>query len=134
MFQTTAIVKYQSGPKAVAVIDQNISDYYRSLIPKYYYPNPQLYQAHITIVRTKKEVPANLDLWGKHEGRKILIDYDPYIYYVQPYFYLNAQSNEIGDIREELGLPRFRDDRAFGGVLRYEYHITIANTKQNGIK
>ena len=38
-------------------------------------------------------------------------------------------SSEIEEIRLELGLPRFRDDREFGGVLRQAYHITIANTK-----
>lgn len=130
MFQSTATVKYGPGLKAIAIIDQNIASYYRSLIPLYYYAQPQLYQAHITIVRLNKETPANLDLWGKYDGKIINFQYDPTIQYDGKYFFLNAQSKDIGDIREELGMTRFRDDRPFGGLLRSEYHITIANTKK----
>lgn len=129
MFESTATVCYSSEMKVFALIDPEIAAYYKSLIPKYYYPKPQLYKPHITIVRNKKETPVNMENWGKYEGRLINFQYNPYIYYDGIYFWLDAYSSEIEEIRLELGLPRFRDDRNFGGILRQEYHITIANTK-----
>ena len=88
-----------------------------------------MYPAHITIVRLNKEQPSNMDVWGKHEGRKINFEYEPGVHRDDKYFWINAYSEEIGDIREELGLPRYRDDTNFGGVKRNEYHITIGNIK-----
>lgn len=130
MYESQAIIKYGPNIRVIAEIDQNIGDYYRSLIPKYYYARGLRYQSHITIVRTNKETPTKMEFWGKHEGRVISFQYDPYIHFDRTYFWLNAYSEEIGEIREELGLSKFRDDRAFGGVLRNEYHITIANIKK----
>jgi hypothetical protein len=129
MFESTAIVRYGSETKVFALIDPAICEYYRSLIPKYYYPKPQYHKPHITIIRSKKESPTNLDNWGRHDGRLINFRYSPYVHYDGVYFWLNAYSPQIEEIRLELGLPRFRDDREFGGILRQEYHITIANTK-----
>jgi hypothetical protein len=124
-----AIVAYDENIQAVANIDQNISDYYRSLIPKYYYAKPQKALAHITIVRKKKETPNKMEFWRKHEGRIITYQYEPIIQTDGIYFWLNAYSSEIGYIRQELGLPQYRDDRFYGGVQRNEYHITIGNNK-----
>ena len=129
VFEGKAVVKYGPGLKVIAEIDQGISDYYRSLIPKYYNVKPQAYKAHITIVRLNKETPTNLENWGKHEGRTISFKYDPNIHTAGKYFVIDAYSDEIGDVREELGLPRFRDDTAFGGEKYDRYHISIGNTK-----
>lgn len=134
MFESEATVRYGPGIRVIAEVDQGISDFYRSLIPKYYYANPQKYRAHITIVRTNKEFPL-MDNWGKHEGKKILFQYDSYIHFDGLIFWLDAYSKDIGRIRQELGLPEYRDDRAYNGVLRDAYHISIANIKDqiNGI-
>ena len=129
LFHSFAVVTYGPGLKASALIDQSISDYYRALIPKYYYVKSQAYHAHITIVRLGKEQPKNMEFWGRYEGRRIGFSYSPIIQRDDKYFWLNAYSEEIGDIREELGLPRFRDDSLFGGIKRNEYHITIGNIK-----
>lgn len=133
MFESTATVRYGPDIRIIAEVDQGISDFYRSLIPKYYYANPMRYMAHITIVRTNKESPTDLKAWGKYEGLQIKFQYKSYIHFDGTYFWLNAYSEDIGAIRKELGLPIFRDDRAFGGVLRQEYHITIANTKEQKV-
>lgn len=130
LFQSNAIVKYGPGIKVVAEIDQEIGKYYRNLIPKYYCVKSQAYSAHITIVRLNKETPKNLENWLKYEGKKISYYYSPIIQNDDKYFWLNAYSEEIGAIREELGLPKFRDDTLFGGVKRNEYHITIGNVKK----
>lgn len=130
MHQAIATIKYGPDLKVCAIVDQGISDFYRSLIPKYYYPNRQKHAAHITVVRSGKEAPTKLEHWGKYEGLQIEFEYDSFIHFDGKYFWLNAYSETIGKIREELGLPKYRDDRHFGGVLRSEYHITIANVKE----
>lgn len=129
MFQSNGILNYGPGLRAILIIDQGISDFYRSLIPKYYNAKPQKYRAHITVVRNYKETPTKLEFWEKYQGKTISFLYYNNIQTDGTYFWLNVQSEEIGNIREELGLPRFRDDRKFGGFLHNEYHVTIANVK-----
>lgn len=128
IYSSTAVVKYEND-KVYALVDQQISDYYRSLIPKYIYVQPQKYKAHITIVRSGKERAPNIIFWGKHEGIIINFKYDSEIKSDSLYFWLDAFSNDIGNIREELGLERFRNDLTFGGIQRTSYHITIGNKK-----
>lgn len=127
MFEAEGSLQYGPGRRAVVWIDQGISDFYRSLIPKYCYAQPQLYPAHITVVRIKLETPTNMDAWGKYEGEVVKYYYDTNIRFDGTYFYLNTYSDRIGEIREELGLPRFR----FGelGTDRGSYHTSIANVK-----
>lgn len=128
IYSSTAIVKYENH-KVYALVDQQISDYYRSLIPKYIYVQPQRYKAHITIVRSGKERVPNMIFWGKYEGVIINFEYNSEIKSDLRYFWLDVFSNDIGNIREELGLERFRNDLAFGGIKRTSYHITIGNKK-----
>ena len=122
-FKSSGALRYGPGIRAIVEVDQGIANYYRSLIPKYHYVQPQMYAAHITIVRTGKETPKNMASWGKYEGEEIPFVYENQIHTDGNYWYLNVQSDRIGDIREELGLPRFR----FGD--RNYYHITIGNVK-----
>ena len=129
MCQSKGLVYYGPGIKAYVSVDQGLSDFYRSLIPKYYNAKPQKYKSHITIVRLGKEFPKNMSVWKKHQGLNVNFFYDNEIQSDGKYFWLNVQSEDIEKIREELGLPKFRDDRKFGGILRKEYHITIANIK-----
>jgi hypothetical protein len=127
--ESKAIIKYGPDLQIVALIDETICQYYRSLIPKYYYPKPPKHKSHITVMRLKKETPVNLEFWNKHEGRKISFSYEPLINFSGKYFWLDAQSQEIGDIREELGVPRYRDDGIYQVRAFNSYHITIANLK-----
>lgn len=121
MYNGTAIIKYSpDGSQCVAEVDQGISDYYRNLIPKYNYVQPQRAKAHITIVR-KGEIYLNKEVWGKYEGKEINFTYDTNIQSDEKYFWINAWSEEIGNIREELGLKKYR--------YKDTYHITIGNRK-----
>jgi len=121
-YDSQATVLYGPGIRMIAEVDQELSEYYRSLIPKYYNVKPQRYKCHITIVRTGIETPTNMEFWGKYQDQKISFSYSPIIQNDGTYFWLDAYSSDIEKIREELGLPKYRKDRK-------EYHITIANIK-----
>src|SRR5581483_2920754 len=122
-FSTSGKLQYGPGMRAVVWADQGISDFYRKLIPKYYYAQPQLYPAHITVVRLKLENINNLEVWNKYNSELVDFDYSNEVNFDGIYFYLNVRSERIGDIREELGLKRFRfsDLGANNGC----YHISI---------
>lgn len=126
--QSEGRLEYGPGMRAVVWVDQDISNLYRKLIPKYYYPQPQMYNAHITVVRTSKESVKDLSSWNKYNGEIISFEYERYVNFDGIYFYLNVFSDRIGEIRQELGLPRFR----FGelGSAKGCYHISIANCKR----
>jgi hypothetical protein len=127
VYSSEGILKYGPGIRAIVVADQGISDYYRKMIPKYYGVQPQFYPAHITVVRNDIEKPTNMDVWQKYEGEPIPFTYNPEIRTDGTYWYLDVLSDRVGDIREELGLPRFRLTEL--GASRGKFHLTIANSK-----
>lgn len=118
--QNCGVLHYSSDKKTAKInFGQDFINYYFSLIPFYERAQRQRYEAHITVVRVFES--PNLDLWGKYEGEIIPFEYLPLIKFDGTYYYLDAYSNRVGDIREELGLPRFR--------MNDSYHITIGNIK-----
>ncbi len=121
MFGSYGIISYGPGVKAAVSVDEDIARYYRKLIPKCFEVSSQYYAAHITVVRFGIEIPPRMEFWDKYEGEKIFFEYSPQVIFEGVYYYLEAYSKRIGDIREELGLPRFRRDGC--------YHITIGNRK-----
>lgn len=104
-------------------LDTDFGDYYRNFIPKWKVARSPKYKPHITLVRTGKEYPTNLEMWGKHEGESIEFQYTPYIYEDETYFWMSAWSDQAVEIRKALGLPPFRF------IDSKSYHITIANKK-----
>lgn len=121
-------LKYSNNPyKLILEVDQGISDYYRSMIPKYYKVNRQLYNAHISIVR--KEIPVNLQYWNKYQGKELKFEYEPFVYFDETYFWLNCYLKEIQDIRIELGLgPSHSIVKSPDG--KHDGHMTIGNMKK----
>ena len=132
MRHNTVGVMHYDQKRAVVWVDNDIAEYYRSLIPKAKYVQSQAQKAHITVIRATSnkqiEVPTNLEAWGKYEGEKVSFEYEPQIKFDAPYYYLDAWSDRIGDIREELGLPRFRHTD-LGKAPFQSYHITLGNIK-----
>ena len=117
----------QNSYKLIVEADQGISDFYRALIPKYYYAKPQKYPAHISVVR--KEVPVNLENWGKYEGEKIEFFYQSYIHIGTVYFWLNVFCCRLEEIRLELGLPVDSPYTLPPEGFNKCYHMTIGNKK-----
>ncbi len=115
--QTTARVQvYDSW--IVAYLCKDFGSYYRSLCPKAWHIKPPMYPPHITILRkdiepftTRDDLPCSA-----------VIEYEPGIKTDGLYYWLDVYSEEIGDIRESLGLSRYRD--GFNC-----YHVTIGNNK-----
>lgn len=127
MFTSTGFLKYYTDPyKLIVEVDQGISDYYRSTIPKYIKTNKQLYPAHISVVR--KEIPPNLNVWNKYQDKEIEFQYEHYVYNDDVYIWLNVFCDELEFIRKELGLS------TCSGITmspdgRHKFHCTIANRK-----
>ena len=107
--------------RAILAADQGIVDFYRSLIPKYVEHRPQMYPAHISVVR--RITPPNLAVWGKYAGELVEFEYDSDIQNDQTYFWLNCRSARLLEIRVELGLPPYP-------TWRNGYHISIGNCKK----
>jgi len=114
---------YGPGIRAIIEIDQGIVDFYQSLIPSYHHIKPSRYSAHLTVVRTEKDKPTKLEHWNKYPGEIIEYQYQDQVLYDGTYWYLNAKSSRIAEIREELGLPQFRKSGC--------YHITLGNSKDD---
>lgn len=122
---STGTLRYGENNRVTLEIDPELVRYLLTMMPKYVEVQPQMYRPHITVVRTRIEsVDPDHPAWGKHEGKKIPFEYDPHIYYQEPYYFLKAYSKELEDIREELGLPRMRPGFK-------NFHFTIGNTKGN---
>ena len=120
MIQGRAILKYYSS-WCIAYVDKAFGDYYFALAPRYWNLQRPKEQAHITIVRKDIETPT-YNNWGFRDGKDILFEYEPIIKTDELYAWIDVFSDEIGNLREVLGLPRFRK-----GFDRY--HLTVGNFK-----
>lgn len=113
--------------KLTVEVDKSISTYYRSLIPKWIECQSQAYDPHISVVR--KEIPPNVAAWGKYDGEKLEFSYDGVVHEGTVYFWLNAFSVRLEEIRVELGLPIHSEYTQPPGDFKKCFHITLANKK-----
>ena len=132
LYKSSGILKYSIasyGYKLVMEIDKQISEYYRSLMPKYIKTNRQMYAPHVSVVR--KEIPVNLQYWGKYEGEEVDFYYDNTVHYGKVYCWLNVFCKRLEEIRTELGLsvdsPYTLPPEETGCVKCF--HTTIGNFK-----
>lgn len=123
MYWSSGILRYGPGIRAVVEVDDNLAKYYLALLPNYIDANPQMYRAHITVVRIGKEPVPNMEVWKKYTNEVIPFAYSPTVETDGTYYYLKVRCLRIQQIREELGLPAFRPGRDC-------YHLTIANCKE----
>lgn len=131
MFSSTGIIKYDSttGYRLTVEVDPELSNYYRSLIPRYYRILRPRYPAHITVVRTEKEIPQNLDKWGKWDKHRITFLYDPFVHSGNQYYWINIWCHKLEEIRGELGLPLISKYTMPPDGFTKTFHCTIANSK-----
>jgi len=125
-FKITGRMHYYSK-WAVAYVDQQIAEYYRALVPKAFYIQPQRYPAHVTVVRFGMENPVHKEeFWNKYQDEQIEIEYENIVETDGLYFWLSAWSPRIAEIRSELGLEEQRDHFK-------SYHITVGNVKKHPV-
>ena len=115
-----------SENKLILQVDQGISDFYRSMIPRYYHVQKPRYPAHISIIR--EEQIQNIHTLDTYNLTDVDFFYNTYIQNDDTYWWLNVSCCKLNMIRCELGLQEW-------SVLcrppdgSNHFHITIANTK-----
>ncbi len=129
MYESTGILRYQENYRLVVEVDQEIADYYRSLIPKWMTVYRSRWPAHITVVRAGKETPVRLKHWGKYDGLPLLFFYKTQVYYGKVYYWLEVYCSLLEDIREELGLPVTSQYTIPPDGFKKSFHMTIGNKK-----
>ncbi len=132
MFMSTGILRYFDDPcKLIVEVDTEIVRYYRNFVPKCISLNKQMYAPHISVVRN--EEPLLRDKWGAYEGKEIYFAYSNYIHCGNVYYWLDAYSQVLEDLRVELGL-KSNSDTTRPPDHRNCFHITIGNIKEIGSK
>jgi hypothetical protein len=116
-----------AGFKLILEVDPDLAYFDRAMIPKHISINPQKYAPHISVVRNEHCV--NMEYWGKYEGEQIEFKYSNYIHNGEVYWWINAFSAKLEEIRIELGLPvSSLYTIPPNGYLKC-FHITLANSK-----
>jgi len=105
MYSSNGIVHYDTaeGHWCNVSVNQQLADYYYSLIPKSLRVVRPRWKAHVTVVRPEDN-PTNLENWGKHEGEIVPFVYDPTILYEGGFWWFNLWCVTMEDIRKEIGL------------------------------
>lgn len=127
IFNSTGILIYSDNPyKLIVLIDEEISNFYRHLTPRYLNIKKPMHRPHISIVRN--EIPFKLSVWKKYQNKEIHFEYDNYIYNDEMYYWINAYSSVLENIRLELGLLN-SNPNLISSNNNYKFHITIGNVK-----
>lgn len=121
-------LRYFENPyKLVVEVNPEISNYYASLVPKYFRLNKQRYAPHISVIRN--EIPVKMENWKKYDGEIAGFYYHNEIEYDEKYFWLGASSGVLENIRVELGLVNVNwVTKTPDGS--HNFHITIGNIKE----
>lgn len=129
LHQSTGILKYSDPYRLVVEVDRGISQLAYALIPKWLPKQRPRWVPHITVVRTEKETPVNLEHWGKYQNQPVLFYYTSYIHEGKIYYWLNCFCNQLEDIRAELGLPVVSQYTLPPEGFKKCFHMTVANKK-----
>jgi len=132
MYSTYGTIRYNDddGFRLTVEVDQDLSNYYRSLIPKHLKVNRPRWPAHVTVVRPEKESPPKIRYWGDYEGEQIDFLYNPYVFCDKGYYWLEVWCSRLETIREELGLPVISRYTLPPSGFKKCFHCTIGNYKE----
>ena len=127
--ESVGTIRYGEDYKLVVEVDQELARFYRSLIPKWIGVTRPRWPAHITVVRSEKESPVDLSVWGKYEGYQIKFLYNSDVQFGKIYYWLDVLCKDLEEIRKELGMSvTSQYTRPPDGFSKY-FHCTIANLK-----
>lgn len=127
MFVSNGKLEYHKDPlKMIVTVDQQVSDYYLSQIPKYLNVHRQRFPAHISAVRNER--PKHFEVWEKYQNHLFEFEYSGIVYNDDVYYWLDVTCPKLEEIRCELGLNSTSQwTKSPDG--RHRFHITIGNTK-----
>lgn len=133
MYSSKGIINYRSdnsGLNVILSIDQEIAKYYRALLPKALrqYLRPQLHNTHISVVRKEPIIP-NVDNWGKSQDKEIEFFYNGTVRNSERYFWIDAWSLGLEEIRKDLGLSLHSKFVKPADGFNHTFHFTIGNVK-----
>jgi hypothetical protein len=113
------------GHRITLVINGDFLNYYFVLIPSYLRPFKPRWPAHITVVRPEIDVPPKIRYWGDYEGEEVEFIYDTYILEGNGYYWINAWSKRLEEIRTELGLHNTSQYSLRPSGYDKTFHVTI---------
>lgn len=118
------------GFRLTVEVNQDLSNYYRCLVPKVQRVERPRYSAHITVVRPVYESPSKIRYWGNYEGEIVEFMYDHYIQEGKGYMWINCWCKRLEVIREELGLPNFSHYPLLPEGYLKTFHCTIGRYEE----
>lgn len=121
LFKTIGTLDFHSV-WAVAWVDVGIGAYYRALCPKAWGVQPPKYKPHVTVVSKYDVLDRTSPKWKKYQGQKVRINYDGIVYKFGLYYGLDAWSDDIIAIKQDLGVKLYAPGHD-------RFHITIGNVK-----
>jgi len=130
LYQAKGVLRYSEGFRLVVEVDQELANYYRSMIPKWKVVNRQMYPAHVTVVRGQKETPPNTEPWERYQGELVEYTYSPIVHEGTVYYWLNVFSTRLEEVRRELGLPVHSEYTLPPGGFTRCFHMTLGNKKE----
>jgi hypothetical protein len=102
-------------------VDSELLRYYRYFVLKYCGRKlnaPTL--PHITVIAGKYEKVCDSPIWGKYHNEIVTFEYEPTVYNDDIYYWIQAKSLRLEEIRKEFGLTP---------IPYWPYHATIGNLK-----
>lgn len=129
-FRSTGPLRYSFdaayGYRLAVDVDPEIHRLARWFVPEHIGLIKPRYDPHITVVR--REVPPNLERWGRDEGRIVEFWYETYVRNDEIYWWLRVFSDDLAQVRKELGLVAY-GSTTMAPDLKRCYHMTVGNVK-----
>jgi hypothetical protein len=127
MITSSGILHYSDDEyRLVLKVEQDLSDYYRAMIPLYNRAYKQGWPAHLTVIRPEFDIPSKIEYWGRYEGEVVDFVYSPYIEWGKGFYWFNAWSKRLEIVREELGLINISKFALKPEGYNKTFHCTIA--------
>lgn len=105
--------------------DEGIVQYYQNWIKQHYDVGFEktVWGSHISAVRGQE--PPNKKDWGKYKNEEIPFTYTNKIYRAHWFYCVDAYSERLEQIREELGLPK---------LPKFGFHLTVGRLNKQYLK
>lgn len=106
MFTSKGKLHYEDDGeyRLILKLNQDLVNYYLRLIPPIFGVGRQGWAAHITVVRPGVDTVGKIRYWGDYENEEVEFIYSPYLENGRGFYWFNAWSKRLEQVRTELGL------------------------------